>query len=326
MKLLKFKLPAINNSRRFHVEEKEKESSFVKLTIHNKSKTTKLIRIPKNVRTINYNNYLSQRESLSKIETSKDINESIKNFLLKNITTKNSLSQKYNLKKITSPKYFSKINNINQNKEKIFNRKNKSNTNDINGFLFNLDKISGTKTELKRVNNISKQLFRDNENPTNGNKLYNDTEEEKKESLTFFVDKNNMKNLLKKNLTKKINIKKNILNSRPKFLDKFHIQSSNFTPFGYNNIRRIKYFENMAQERLKNSFNTPKKIDYFNYGSKREKFKSVLRKKMKNLGQEMNDNKETMKSINKRIESCLKKARSELELYAESIEKENKIE
>ena len=260
------------------------------------------------------------------MENSKDINESIKNFLRKNISTKNSLSPRYNLKKITSPKYFKQIQSINQNKEKIFNRKNKSNTNVMDGFLFNLQKISGTKTELKRVNNISKYLFRDNENPTNGNKLYNDTEEEKKESLTFFFDKNNMKNMLKKNLTKKINIKKNILNIQPKFLDKFHIQSSSFTPFGYNNIRRIKYLENMAQEKLKNNFSTPKKIDYFNYESKREKFKTVLRKKMKDLGQEMIDNKETMKNINKRIESCLKKARSELEVFAESIEKENKIE
>ena len=324
MKLLRLKLPAIKNSRKLYNEEKE--SSFIKLTIHNQSKTTKLVRIPKNVRTINYNNYLSQRESFSKLENSKDINASIKSFLLKNISTKNSLSPKYNLKKITSPKYFNQIQYINQNKEKIFNRKNKSNANVMNGFLYNLQKISGTNTELKRVNNISKYLFRDNENPTNGNKLYNDTEEEKKESLTFFLDKNNMKNLLKKNLTKKINIKKNILNMRPKFLNKFHIQSLSFTPFGYNNIRRIKYFENMAQEKLKNNFSTPKKIDYFNNESKREKFKTVLRKKMKDLGQEMKDNKETMKNINKRIESCLKKARSELEVFAESIEKENKLE
>ena len=324
MKLLRLKLPEIKNSRKLYNEEKE--SSFIKLTIHNQSKTTKLVRIPKNVRTINYNNYLSQRESFSKLENSKDINASIKSFLLKNISTKNNLSPKYNLKKITSPKYFNQIQYINKNKEKIFNRKNRSNTNVMDGLLFNLQKISGTKTELKRVNNINKYLFRDNENPTNGNKLYNDTEEEKKESLTFFFDKNNMKNMLKKNLTKKINIKKNILNIQPKFLDKFHIQSSSFTPFGYNNIRRIKYLENMAQEKLKNNFSTPKKIDYFNYESKREKFKTVLRKKMKDLGQEMIDNKETMKNINKRIESCLKKARSELEVFAESIEKENKLE
>ena len=32
--------------------------------------------------------------------------------------------------------------------------KNRSNTNVMDGLLFNLQKISGTKTELKRVNNI----------------------------------------------------------------------------------------------------------------------------------------------------------------------------
>ena len=53
------------------------------------------------------------------------------------------------------------------------------------------------------MNNINKYLFRDNENPTNGNKLYNDTEEEKKESLTFFFDKNNMKKYAKKESYKK---------------------------------------------------------------------------------------------------------------------------
>ena len=83
MKLLRLKLPAIKNPRKLYNEEKE--SSFIKLTIHNQSKTTKLVRIPKNVRTINYNNYLSQRESFSKLENSKDINASIKSFLLKNI-------------------------------------------------------------------------------------------------------------------------------------------------------------------------------------------------------------------------------------------------
>ena len=47
---------------------------------------------------------------------------------------------------------------------------------------------------------------------------------------------------------------------------------------------------------------------------------------MKSLGKEMSDNKQNMKNINEEIESCLKKARTQLEICANSIEKENQIE
>ena len=323
MKLSRFKLPAITNSK--SLQNDEKESSFRKLTIHNKNTTNKFIKIPKNVRTVNYNHYLSKRESLSKFETSKSINDPIKSFLIKNISCSNNLSPRLNLKKTNSQKKYNIFQNISQNKEKIFNGKNKSKTNDMNLFLFKLDKIFGAKNEIKTVHNI-KQLLRESENPTNGNKLYSDTEEEKKESLTYFIYKNNMKNMIKKSLTKKIQIKKNILKIKPKIFDNFHIQSLSFSPFSYNDLRKVKYYESMAQEKIKNSFSTPKKINLFNINeSKREKFKTVLRKKLKSLGQEMTDNKQNMKNINKEIESCLKKATSQLEVFAKSIEKENQL-
>ena len=323
MKILRLKLPAIKNTR--SLRNDEKENSFMKLT--HKEKSLNLIKIPKNVRTINYNNYLSHRSNISKVETSHEKNDSIKSFIFKNISLNQNLNLKFDLKKISTTKNFKNIQTFSTDKdrEKIFNRKNKNKTNDMNLFLLKLDKIFGIKNGIKRINNISKQLLKDDENQTNGNKLYNDKEEEKKESMTFFVDKNNMKTMLKKSLTKKINLKKSILKIKSKVFDNYHVKSMSFTPFRYNNIRKIKYFENMAREKINHNTNdTPKVISYsFKNESKGEKFKYILRKKLKNLGNEMIENKNYMKDINKQIQSCLRRARSKLENFANNIEKEN---
>lgn len=322
MKLLRLKLPKIKNIRK--LQSDEKENSFIKLTPKYREKTYKVIRIPKNIRTINYNNYMSLKNSISKMDTSREKNESIKSFLIKNISVNTNLTPKYNLKKIITTKHFRKIPKFipNIEKEKIFNRKNKSKTNDMNLFLFKLDKMLGLNNGLKRVNDISKPLCKDRDTPTNGNQLYSDSEEEKKESITFYIDKNNNKTLIKKNLTRKIKIKQKILNLKPKIEDNFHIKCTSFTPYGLHNIRKIKYLENMAKEKLKHN-NTPKVTNYFlKSQSKKEKFKSVLRKKIRNLGNEMIQNKSYMEDINKKIESCIEKARNKLEIITKEIEKE----
>ena len=87
MKILRFKLPAIKNTR--SLRNDEKENSFMKLT--HKEKSLNLIKIPKNVRTINYNNYLSHRSNISKVETSHEKNDSIKSFIFKNISLNQNL-------------------------------------------------------------------------------------------------------------------------------------------------------------------------------------------------------------------------------------------
>lgn len=323
MKLLRTKLPIIKSSQ--IVKSDEKETNFQKLSIYNKNNNLKVIKIPKKVVPKNYNDYLSHRESISQFETTHEKNESIKSFLFKNISVNYNLSPKFNLKKLSSTNNFRKIQKVysNDESETKFNRNSINKTNDMNLFLLKLDKMFGIKSDLRRINDISKELYKDNENPTNGNKLYNDTEEEKKESFTYFIDKNNMKNILKKNLTRKINIKRNILKMKQKDSDDFKIKSTSFIPFGYNNIRKLKYFENMIHEKINNNNNTlQEKNDYFKIESKKEKFKSVLRKKMRNLGIEMKNNKNYMKNINQRIDNCLLNARNKLENFAKTIEKD----
>lgn len=322
MKLLRTKLPIIKSSQ--IVKNDEKETNFQKLSIYNKNNNLKVIKIPKKVVPKNYNDYLSHRESLSQFETTHEKNESIKSFLFKNISVNYNLSPKFNLKKLSSTNNFRKIQKVysNDESETKFNRNSINKTNDMNLFLLKLDKMFGIKSDLRRINDISKELYKDNENPTNGNKLYNDTEEEKKESFTYFIDRNNMKNILKKNLTRKINIKRNILKIKQKDSDDFKIKSTSFIPFGYNNIRKLKYFENMIHEKINNNNTLQEKNDYFKIESKKEKFKSVLRKKMRNLGIEMKNNKNYMKNINQRIDNCLLNARNKLENFAKTIEKD----
>lgn len=326
MKSLKFKLPKINYSRSFLNDEKD----CTKITSNDIKKSFSLIKIPKNVLAINSKNYLSNRGNMYKIEASKQKNEAVESFMLKKISLKHyNLKPKYNSKKITSQnstKYYEKIPNFNQSIDKIriFDIKNKNKTNDMNLSMSNLFKIFSVKSDIKKVNNIKKQLIRDNENPSNGNELYNDTEEEKKESMTFFIDSNNTKTIIKKNLIKKNKLKKDILKAKPKVSEIFNVQSIKFIPFSYRNTRRKKSLKNIPEEKSKNGFNTFENKNYFKLNeSKKDEFKSILRKKLRSLGQEMTYNKKSLKNINKEINFRLQKATNKLELFAKSIEESN---
>ena len=102
-------------------------------------------------------------------------------------------------------------------------------------------------------------------------------------------------------------------------MEKFHLKIPKYIPYGFENIRKIKYFQNLAQERLKID-NTPKMINYMQLNDlKLKKFRLVLKKKMENLGNQMENDQLDMKNIDKQIESCIQRARNNLDFYSEKI-------
>ena len=325
MKLLRLRLPSIIKSRGIFSEEKE--TSFTKLRNKNQAKTFRLIKIPKNIRAINCKDYCSNKEKSSNLDISNENNTSIKSLLLKSITMKHNLSPIIDLKKISSTSHLNEIHKFSPlNKKFIFYRRNQSKTNDMNNFLVKLDKIFGNKSRIKMVNNITKELIKENDDQTNGNTIYDNDEEERKNSITYFLDKNNVKKMIKTSLTKNVPIMKNILKIPPPkpLIDNFHIKTTKFTPLKARNIRKIKFVQNMMKKKLKNNLESIEKNNLNLSETKRDKYKFILKKKIKILGQEMNDNRNNMKSLDKQMESCIQRARDHIEKFAKIIENQYK--
>ena len=316
MNLLKLKLPKIKSPR--DSRNNEKEITFIKLTPIYKEPNRKIIKIPKNLRTINYNNY----QSTTKFETN-EINNSIKSFLRNNISIKHNLRPIINIKQSFSTRHLSKAQKLSPNKEHLSRKRNPNEINNMNNFINKLDKIFGTNSHLKVVNDINKELFKENEGDTHGNRLYNDSEEEKKDSIVYYLDKNNVKKMIKTKLTKKVKIQKNLTNIRPyKDLENIRIKTSKFTPFGYENIQKIKFFENFAQERLRGNLSPNNVTNLCISESKRNKLKMIIKKKLKDIGNEMNDNQNNLQNIKKLIETSIKKARKQIDFVSNEIDKE----
>ena len=172
-------------------------------------------------------------------------------------------------------------------------------------------------SDLKKENNIiRKKLIKNSEEQTNENELYNGTEIGKKEQLTFFINKNNIKTIIQNNQPKKIEIRKDLLKTKPKVYEDFQDKNIKFIPNSYRNIRTIKSFQSITRNKPKNNFNIFESKNYSNLNEpKNDKIKSILRKKLRNLGNEMTENKKSLKKINDEINSCFLKATAKLKLF-----------
>ena len=321
MKLLsRLKFPIIKSTR--NSQNFEKETSLLKLTYPKIIKNFKIIKVPKNIRPINILNSKNPIDNSKRGDTTSSYYNSIQTLLSKNLSITNNLKTKADLKKISPQKINIRNKILSLNQEKMF-RRNQSEENDISLFLNKLDKIYGIIPQLKIVNDISKELIKEGENNTNGNVTYNNTEEEQKDSVTYILDKDDIKKKLKVKLTKNNNKMKNRI--KPKTIqdmENFHLKIPRYIPYGYENIKNIKFFQILAQERLKNA-SAPKFSNCLQVNDlKMKKFKFILKKKMKEIGNEMKDNQSYMKSLDKQIESCIEKARNKLKIYSEKISKE----
>ena len=321
MKLLtRLKFPIIKSPR--NSQNLDKESNLLKLTYPKNLQNFKVIKVPKNIRAINIHNSKNQIDNSKRGDTTSSYYNSIQTLLSKNLSINNNLKTKADLKKISSTKMNIRNKILSLNQDKMF-RRNQSEDNDISLFLNKLDRIYGISPQLKIISDISKELIKEDENNTNGNVTYNNTEEEQKDSVTYILDKNDIKKKLKVKLTKNNNKSKNRI--KPKTiqdLENFHLKIPRYIPYGYENIRNIKFFQIMAQERLKN-VSAPKFSNGMQLNDlKMKKFKFILKKKMKDIGNEMKDNQSYMKSLDKQIESCIQKARNKLKIFSEKISKE----
>ena len=321
MKLLtRLKFPIIKSPR--NSQNLDKESNLLKLTYPKNLQNFKVIKVPKNIRAINIHNSKNQIDNSKRGDTTSSYYNSIQTLLSKNLSINNNLKTKADLKKISSTKMNIRNKILSLNQDKMF-RKNQSEENDISLFLNKLDRIYGISPQLKIISDINKELIKEDENNTNGNVTYNNTEEEQKDSVTYILDKNDIKKKLKVKLTKNNNKSKNRI--KPKTiqdLENFHLKIPRYIPYGYENIRNIKFFQIMAQERLKN-VSAPKFSNGMQLNDlKMKKFKFILKKKMKDIGNEMKDNQSYMKSLDKQIESCIQKARNKLKIFSEKISKE----
>lgn len=325
MKVVKLKLPTIKKSR--GILNQEKETSFMKLQTLNKRKSPDLINIPKNVRSINYKSYLRNREKCSKQDKS-DENKSInKSFLLKRISIKHKLNLKIDLKKIGSTRNVSKFQKLLPNENSVFNSRSQSMTNDMSLFLLKLDKIFGNKGPKKFVNDISKELINKNENNTNGIIKYDNNEEKKSNSLSNYLDENNIKNQIKMSPTKNILIKKNILKIQPKPIsNNFHMKAHKFTYLGNKNIKKIKFFQKYDIAKLKNNFRSFGRYHININESKKNNLISFLKKRIRAIDDKMNYNLKDMNSLDEQMESCLQKSKCDLEILSNIIENEKLYE
>ena len=321
MKLLsRLKFPLINNSRNYKINDEEK--NIFKLSSPKNIQNYRAIKIPKNIRSINYQ--ISKKKiDNSKSESTNCYYNSIQTLLSKNLSISNNLRPKFDIKKITSTKSILRNKILALNQDKLFIRRNKSEENDISLFLNKLDRMYGVNPQLKMINDISKELIKENENNTNGNEVFNNTEEELKETISYILGKDDIKKKIKIKLTPNNNnsINKTNLNKIPD-LENFHLNIPRYIPYGYENIKNLKYIQNFAQEKLKFG-STTKSIDYNKLNDlKFKKFKFIMKKKIKDLGNKMKDNQLYMKDIDDQIASCIQKARNNLKIFSEKLSKE----
>ena len=318
MKLLsRLKFPLINNSRNYKINDEEK--NIFKLSSPKNIQNYRAIKIPKNIRSINYQ--ISKKKiDNSKSDSTNSYYNSIQTLLSKNLSISNNLKPKFDIKKITSTKSILRNKILALNQDKLFIRRNQSEENDISLFLNKLDRMYGVNPQLKMINDISKELIKENENNTNGNEVFNNTEEEQKESISYILGKDDIKKKIKIKLTRNNNnsVNKTNLNKIPD-LENFHLNIPRYIPYGYENIKNLKYIQNFAQEKLKFG-STTKSIDYNKLNDlKFKKFKFIMKKKIKDLGNKMKDNQLYMKDIDDQIQSCIQKARNNLKIFSEKI-------
>ena len=317
MKLLKLRLPAIKISR--NILSENKEANSIKLNNHIKIKPKNLVNIRRNTRAINYYNKLLNRDTESKIENSNDNSVSIRSFLTKSISIYNNLSSSSYINKINSIKHQFNSKKFDINKMKYFLKEKKIKYNDDNNmelFMGKLNKIFNSKSDLKRVNYINKVLIRNNENME-----YNDDNqnEEKKQSMSCLLDNdNNTKNIKNKFINKTI-LKKPLFDLK-KMNNHYKLRNSNLTPCGVSNIRNIKYFDNMIEEKMKlNNIIMNDTSNLCKSERKLNKYQLFMKKKLKNIRNEITDNKITLMNINQSIKTALEKARNLIEINTKEI-------
>ena len=198
--------------------------------------------------------------------------------------------------------------------------------------LFNrFNNIFNRNRNINQINNINRYLIKNNENETNGNFIFNDYNEEKKETITFIIKSNNSKEFFKKKLTKKNKDDKNKNNNNKNllFIDNFKFHGKKYDSPEIKNMRRIKFIETLIQQKNKdNILNDNEKDDKEdknkfennnNINTNNDKYNNMLKEKIKNMDIQIDSTGTHLRNVDREIQSCLANARTRFEEDTKNI-------
>ena len=338
MNLLKHKLHILNQKKIFIRQENNINIDDLKLTIYNSQKNINLCKTPQKLR-----NIISLNKLEKKIDTSY-LNSRDFNFKGKkndeNDLIRQFLYQKINYKKFLKPikiirRSNSTVNLNNQKSHNFFKENNKNDktnnksnriNNNMTFLLFNkFNKNFNGNQNINKITKINRYLIKDNENNTNGNIIYDDYNEEKKETITFIIKSNNLKEFYKKNLTKRKKenekLKKNINNE---CLEDFKFYSKRFDCPALNNIKKIKYLQALMQQKNKDKFNNiednkgkDKSKDFQNINN--YKYFYILKNKIHKINCKIDYTGRHLRQMDNKILSCLVGAKYQFDTDTKNI-------
>ena len=316
MNFTKHKLPTLKHKRLFIKQNNDNNIEDFKLTIYNTQKIN-LSKTPlklKNIRAFNKLDKNTNTSNINDIENKNNENNLINELLYQKIKI-----NKY-LKPIKIlPKSKSSV-NINNNYSFFFNDNiENEKTNYKNNKIFLLfqkfNKNFNGNSNIKKITNINRYLIKKNENDTNGNFIFNDYNEEQKESITFIMNNNNEKEIYKKKLTKDIPDTK--LNN--KLNENFKFYGKRFDSPTLKNIRRIKYMQAITQQKNKDINDINVKNDNKNINNNNDKYNFILREKIRNMENQIDITGKNLLKMDNLIKSCLTGSRIQFEKDSKNI-------
>ena len=314
MNILKYKLPILKRKRRTLIVDNN-DLLRLKLSIYNIHKNTS--KIPLNLKHINFYDIPD-----IKIDNSKDNNNNLETIDYENNAIKEFLYHNINYKKYLKP-----INKLTKNKSTINIYKNKYDFLFSENFEKEINDNQNNKTfllfkkynrkfinnpNINKITNINKYLIKKNENDTNGNFIYNDYNEEKKESITFIMNNNNTKELYKKKLTKKF--PENKIFKKDKNINNFKFYGKRFNSPTIKNIKRIQFLQEIIQQKnkenkiIKNKYKSNSKENLNN-----DRYNYILKGKIKNIESKINVTIKNINNVNKLLLSCLNNSKNQFE-------------
>ena len=308
MNLLKYKLPNIRKKRITIIKDDNNKLDELKLSIYNIQNKFKISKTPAKLRHINYINDSQTNRNNSNIN---DENYLIKSLLYKNIDCKKYLKPIKNLSKSTS------ATNVQKNSQNFFiSEEHKTKNNNLTDLIFKKFQKNFNKPNINKITNINKYLLKKNENDTNGNFIFNDYDEEIKETITFILNNNNSKEIFKKQLTKKFpeNEIKKIYNNN-KHIDNFRFIGKRFNSPALKNIRDIKYLQEIIHYRNNSNNDENEKKQVLEI----DKYNSFLKGKIKHIENQINYAGKNLSEMNKQLHSCLINARNQFDLDTKNI-------
>jgi hypothetical protein len=314
MNSFKYKLPILRLNKYYLNGQTKSRINNLKLNIYNcqshSHKNQSILKL-RNNNSFNNIGKIVRNNNTNDLENKNDEHYFIKKFLNQNVR------QLKPIKNIAKCK--STMNLYKDKYDYIFkdelNYSNKNNKDDNFSYIFNkYNKKFGNNPNLNKITNINKHLIKDNENDTNGNFIYDDYNEEKKESITFILNNNNSKEFMKKRLTKDNNNENKIISQDNKEIDDFKYQGKKYNSPGIKNIKKIKYIQERMQH--KNHFDTN-----INSGSQKalDVYNHIFMEKLNAIKSKISKNGKNLEKMNGLVESCLNDAKNKFELEIKKI-------